>query len=96
VPLVDVVLGTTLEVPTLKGSANVHIPSGTQADSVFRLKAKGLPEFGTGRPGDLCIRIHVVVPERLSKQERLLYEKLREISKENNLREKNGRGVQNN
>lgn len=79
IPLTDAVLGATLEVPTLDGSASVTIPPGTQPGAVLRLKGKGLPEFGNGRHGELYLRIEVRVPEQLSREERELYERLRGI-----------------
>lgn len=79
ISLVDAVLGTTLKVPTLDGSASVTIPPGTQPNSVLRLKDKGLPEFGSGQRGVMYLRIEVKVPERLSREEYELYERLRTI-----------------
>lgn len=78
--LTDAVLGTTLQVPTLDGSASVTIPPGTQPGAVLRIKGKGLPEFGTGHRGELYLRIEVRVPEQLSHEERKLYEQLRTIA----------------
>lgn len=40
---------------------------------------EGLPVFGDGPRGDLCLRIGVRVPEHLTHQERNLYEKLRAV-----------------
>jgi molecular chaperone DnaJ len=77
--LTDAVLGATLDVPTLSGSASVSIPPGTQPGAVLRLKGKGLPEFGSGHHGELYLRIEVQVPEQLSREERELYERLRSI-----------------
>ena len=79
ITLTDAVLGTTLQVPTLNGSANVTIPPGTQPGALLRLKEKGLPEFGNGLHGELYLRIEVHVPENLSREERELYERLRTI-----------------
>jgi len=81
ISLTDAVLGATLEVPTLNGSASVNIPPGTQPGALLRLKGKGLPEFGSGRHGELYLRIEVQVPEQLSREERKLYEQLRAISR---------------
>lgn len=80
IPLTDAVLGTTLYVPTLDGSASVTVPPGTQPDAVLRLKGKGLPVFGAKAHGDLYLRINVHVPERLSDSERKLYEQLRVLA----------------
>jgi len=79
IPLTDAVLGATLQVPTLDGSASVTIPPGTQPGAVLRLKGKGLPEFGSGHPGEMYLRIGVYIPEHLSREERELYERLRAL-----------------
>jgi molecular chaperone DnaJ len=79
VELIDAVLGTKLKVPSLEGMIDVTIPAGTQADSVLRLRGKGLPSFGGGYRGDLNLRIEVHIPERLSAKERKLYEQLRDM-----------------
>ena len=80
VPLTDAVLGVQRQVPTLEGHVTVTVPPGTQPDSVLRLREKGLPRFGGGRRGDLLLRIRVVVPEKLTAEERRLYERLRELA----------------
>jgi molecular chaperone DnaJ len=79
IKLIDAVLGTTLDVPTLDGSATVTIPPGTQPGEVLRLKNKGLPEFGSGKRGVMYLHIEVKVPEKISREERELYERLREL-----------------
>lgn len=77
IPVTDAVLGNKLQVPTLDGSVDVTIPPGTQPGTVLRLQGKGLPEFGSGRYGELYLRIEVHIPEKLSGEERELYERLR-------------------
>ena len=77
IPVVDAVLGATLKVQTLDGSATVTVPPGTQPGSVLRLKDKGLPEFGSSTRGVMYLRIDVKIPEKLSGEERELYERLR-------------------
>ena len=72
----EAVLGTALTVPTLDGSASVTVPSGTEPDAVLRLKGKGLPAFGSGKHGDLYVRIRIQIPERLSAAQRALFEQL--------------------
>ncbi len=80
IPIADAVLGTTLDVPTLDRHLEVKVPAGTQPDSVLRLKGKGLPEFGGARRGDLYLRLRPRVPDRLTPEERSLYERLRALS----------------
>ena len=77
--MLDAVLGQTLQVPTLDNSVSVTIQPGTQPDSVLRIKGKGLPEFGGERFGDMYLRIAVHIPEKLTGEEKKLYEHLRTI-----------------
>lgn len=79
--VLDAVLGTTLQIPTLDGSITVTIPSGIQPETLLRIKEKGLPEFGGDKKGELYLYIKVFVPEALSEQERELYENLRAVQK---------------
>ena len=82
VPLIDAVLGTTLEIPTLDGPATVTVPPGTQPETVLRLRGIGLPAFRQQRRGDLYLRLRVHVPEQLSAAERTLYERLRTVEQQ--------------
>ena len=80
-PLTDAVLGTRLEVETLKGGkAEVSIPAGFQPGTVLRLRNKGLPRFGEKGRGDLYLQIGVHIPEKISGEERELYERLRALA----------------
>jgi len=81
IDIADAVLGTKLKVPTLDASVEVKVPAGTQPDEVLRLKGKGLPVFGARMHGDINIRIQIHIPEKLSAEEKNLYEQLRQTSK---------------
>jgi molecular chaperone DnaJ len=79
-------LGTSIEVPTLFGKANLHIPPGTQSHTVLRLKGEGLPHLRSGRKGDEYVRVVVKVPEKLTtKQKELLKEFEEESGKKHGL-----------
>jgi molecular chaperone DnaJ len=68
-------LGAKIDVPTLKGSEPLEIPSGTQHGEVFKLKNKGLPDLRSGRQGDELVQILVEIPKTLSdRQKQLLRE----------------------
>ena len=75
----DAVLGIKLKIPTLQGEVDVKVPSGTQPDEVLRLRGKGLQRFGGGGYGDLNVRIQLRIPQKLSAEERALYEQLRSL-----------------
>ncbi|HUJ87120.1 MAG TPA: J domain-containing protein [Burkholderiales bacterium] len=77
IDVADAVLGTELRVPTLEGPLTVKVPPGTQPDAQLRLRGKGLPRFGGRGRGDLYLRLAVALPERLGREERELWDKLR-------------------
>jgi len=76
-------LGAKIRVPTLQGGEELSIPDGTQSGQIFRLKGKGLPNPHGGR-GDLYVNIQVVIPAKLSKEQRRLIEQLGQILKVEN------------
>jgi len=63
-------LGCKLEVPTLDGRVKYTIPEGTQPNTVFRLKGKGIPSLSGGGRGDQHVHITVEVPRNLSKEQK--------------------------
>jgi curved DNA-binding protein len=72
----DAALGTTLEVPTLTGSAKVRLPAGSSSGRRLRLRGKGMPGRRS-RHGDLYARVQIMVPDELDERERKLFEELR-------------------
>lgn len=72
------VLGGEIRVPTLDDSAAIQIPKGTQTDTRFRLRGKGMPNVGGRGHGDLYVRVKVAVPRRLSREQKELIENLDE------------------
>jgi molecular chaperone DnaJ len=79
-------LGASIEVPTLEGAASIDLPSGTQPGEVLTLRGEGMPSLRRGRRGDLRVVVNVVVPRRLSAEQRELMEQLNESLTEENLR----------
>ncbi|NNE92039.1 MAG: molecular chaperone DnaJ [Verrucomicrobiales bacterium] len=68
-------LGGELVVPTLDGKASIKIPPGTQTNTSFRLRGKGMPFLNSDKRGDLFVNVQVEVPVKLSKnQEKQLSE----------------------
>jgi molecular chaperone DnaJ len=79
-------LGATLDVPTLEGSASVELPSGTQPGEVLTVRGEGMSSLGRRRRGDLRVVVNVVIPRRLSTEQRELFEQLNESLTAENLR----------
>ena len=84
VPFMDAVLGGEMTVPTLDGPAKLKLPTGTQSNTIFRVRGKGMPSLkGSGR-GDLMVEVQVETPTKLSSsQEKALKAYGKEL-KENN------------
>jgi molecular chaperone DnaJ len=62
--------GDTVEVPTMEGSVEMDVPSGTQSGERFRLEDKGMPRLRRRGHGDLYVTVQVVTPESLSPEQR--------------------------
>jgi len=46
----------------------------------MRLVNEGLPNFRSGRRGDIYVKIQVEIPKKPSKEEKELYTKLKDLS----------------
>jgi molecular chaperone DnaJ len=80
VPLTTAVLGGEVEVPTLKGSKlALKIPAETQNERVFRLAGQGMPHLGDSSRGALMATVKVILPSELSKEEKEIFKKLKEL-----------------
>jgi len=69
-------LGAEVEVPTLYGKTKLNIPPGTQTGEEFRLKNKGIAHLRRNGHGDQIVRLRVVTPESLTKEQRKLFQEL--------------------
>jgi molecular chaperone DnaJ len=79
-------LGATLQTPTLEGMASIEVPPGTQPGEVLTLRGEGMPSLQRARRGNLRVVVNVVIPRRLSEQQRELLEQLNGTLTEENLR----------
>jgi molecular chaperone DnaJ len=75
----EAALGAKVEVPTLYGQAELSVPSGTQTDTVFRLKGSGLEVFGGRGKGDQFVQVKVQVPKKLTAEQKELLRKFAEL-----------------
>ncbi|BDT93648.1 MULTISPECIES: molecular chaperone DnaJ [Nocardia] len=60
----ELVLGTTVSVPTLDGRVGVKVPPGTADGRTLRVRGRGVPKRGGGA-GDLLVTVKVAVPQKL-------------------------------
>jgi molecular chaperone DnaJ len=78
VNIAQAALGTEVSLLTFDGLETVKVPEGAQTDSRVRLKSLGVPRLqGSGR-GDLFVHIDVRIPAKLTREQRKLFEQLRE------------------
>ncbi|HMO38472.1 MAG TPA: molecular chaperone DnaJ [Saprospiraceae bacterium] len=75
----DAALGTSVEVPTIEGKVKIKVPPGTQSGKIFRLRDKGLPSVQAYGRGDQLIHVNVWTPKKVTEEERILLEKLRDM-----------------
>jgi len=66
-----------VEVPTPAGPVMLSVPAGSQPGQTFRLKGRGMPNLrAPSRHGDLFARLKVLLPNKLSPEDKALFEKL--------------------
>ncbi|HOJ42362.1 MAG TPA: molecular chaperone DnaJ [Candidatus Syntrophosphaera thermopropionivorans] len=86
ITVTQAVLGDEVIVPTLTGTAKMKIPPGTQSGRIFRLRGQGIKGLNSYSRGDLLVKIKVVVPTKLSREEMELYNRLKEFDKKRELK----------
>ncbi len=81
--ITEAILGCKKEVPTPYGKVTMSIPAGTQSGDKLRLKGKGVENVSTKRKGDMYVIANVVIPEKLSRDQKKLFEQLSKTTLDN-------------
>ena len=81
--ITEAVLGCKKEVPTPYGNINLSIPAGTQSNDKLRIKGKGIPNVSSKKKGDMYVVANVVVPEKLSRDQKKMFEQLSKTTLDN-------------
>ena len=81
IPFTTATLGGEVEVPTLKGDAKLKIPEGTQTNTVFRMKGKGIPYLHGEGTGSELVEVIVDIPTKLTKKQKQLLKDFEKESK---------------
>jgi curved DNA-binding protein len=71
----EAALGTSVAVETPSGEMKVKVPAGTSSGKRLRLRHRGLPH-PRGNAGHLYAEIRIMVPAKLTDEERRLFEQL--------------------
>ena len=73
ISFIQAILGDEINVPTLEGEAVLKIPTGTQPNTNFKLKEKGMHYLNKRDRGDLYVLVEIRIPTKISReQEELL------------------------
>ena len=83
ISFVQAALGAELEVPTMTGKASIRVPHGTQSNTMFRLKGRGVKNLQGYGTGDLLVRVFVEVPTHLNSAQKAKLEEFAQLCDEN-------------
>ena len=84
VSFITAALGGEIQVPTLEGKASLKVPAGTQSNTMFKLRGRGVPDMNTKVRGDLLTRVMVEVPTKLNSEQRQKLEEFAALCGEEN------------
>jgi chaperone protein DnaJ len=76
ITITEAVMGAKKEVPTLYGNVKLSIPAGSSTGDKHRLKGKGTENPGSSRKGDMYVIIKVIIPKKLSRDQKKLFDAL--------------------
>ena len=80
VSMIDAALGCEIIVPTLEGTEKIKVDSGSQPNTIIKLKGKGVTHINYRGKGDQFVRIVVNVPKKLNKHQKNLLDEFRKVS----------------
>ena len=90
VTFVQAALGAELEAPSIDGKISYNMPEGTQPDTVFRIRGKGIPNLnGRGR-GDQFIKVKIEIPRNLTREQKEILRQFEETVGDAQFGEKKG------
>jgi molecular chaperone DnaJ len=84
--IVQAARGATVTIPTIEGEAELELAAGTQPNEVRVLRGRGMASLQRGRRGDHRVLVNVVVPRRLTDEQRDLLERFESLSGEDTYR----------
>lgn len=81
--ITEAVLGAKKEIPTLYGNVDLTIPAGTQNGDKMRLRGKGVENVNSKRKGDMYVITKIIIPEKITREQKKIFEELNETDLEN-------------
>ena len=90
ISFVQATLGGKIEVDSIDGKEELHIPSGTQYGAQLRIPNKGVPHYRRSYSGDLVVRLEIETPMHLSTEQRRALEEFAKLRGESHQSEHGG------
>ncbi|MDP1760110.1 MAG: DnaJ C-terminal domain-containing protein [Candidatus Woesebacteria bacterium] len=78
IPYSMAIMGGAIEVPTIDDKVKLKIRNGTQSGTMIRLKGKGVLNQNRRTSGDQYVKINILVPEKLTREQKGLIEEMKE------------------
>ena len=76
ITIADAVLGCKKDIRTLDSVVTLNVKGGTNTGDKQRIKGKGIKNSSTGRTGDMYLIFEVVLPDKLTREQKELFERL--------------------
>ena len=76
----EAVLGCKKEIPTPYGNVKLTIEGGANTGDKHRLKGKGIEDLHSGAKGNMYVVINVVVPDKIDRKQKKLFEELNDTN----------------
>lgn len=87
--ITEAVLGVRKEIPTIKGNMYYTFDSGTQNGTKFKIKGAGVDDTKSGKTGDMYLIAKVIIPTKLDRQQKTLFNELNDTTLNNDSEFKN-------
>ena len=75
----EAALGTRVNIQSIDEETKVYIPQGIESGEKIRIPGKGYKD-GKGSRGDLIAEVKIMVPKKLTNQEKKMFEELNNVS----------------
>lgn len=85
ITITDAILGCKKEVPTIYGNVMMEIKPGTQNNTKYKLRGKGIKGVNSIMKGDQYVIIDVMIPDKLTRDQKALIKDLSETDLETNI-----------
>lgn len=84
ITITEAVLGSKVDVPTLYGNVKLTIPAGSETNDKHRLRSKGVPDVNYQMKGDMYVVLKIMIPKKITRDQKKLFEQLSKTNLENN------------